>query len=182
MYSASDLWAYYADRRSVSVILTGGTIAKTYEPKTGGMQNAEPIIDNIVRDVRVDDLIIDFVDLMQIDSLQMNERDRLRLANTIQNQCRQRDALIVTHGTDTMMSSADAVIRMLKEPPIPVIFTGAMVPYVVDGSDAAQNITESLLASRLLPPGYFVVFHNRVLPLPGVEKDYQDLTFASRAV
>ena len=52
-----------------------------------------------------------------------------------------------------------------------MILTGAMRPYEFRDSDAQQNVTEALLAARLLAPGVYVVIHNRVLSFPGVVKD-----------
>ena len=60
---------------------------------------------------------------------------------------------------------------MLGTPKVPVVFTGAMVPYDFRHTDAVQNITESLLAVQLLAPGVYSVFHNQVLQFPGVTKD-----------
>jgi L-asparaginase len=60
---------------------------------------------------------------------------------------------------------------------IPVILTGAMRPYEFRDTDATQNVTEALLASRLLDGGVYVVMHNRVLKFPGVIKDREALAF-----
>jgi L-asparaginase len=52
-----------------------------------------------------------------------------------------------------------------------------MRPYEFRDTDAVQNVTESILAARLLKPGVYVVMHNRVLRFPGVTKDRQALSF-----
>ena len=52
-----------------------------------------------------------------------------------------------------------------------------MRPYEFRDTDAAQNVIEALLASRLLDPGVYVAMHNRVLQFPGVVKDREALTF-----
>jgi len=49
--------------------------------------------------------------------------------------------------------------------------TGAMAPLGFEGSDALQNLTESLLALRVLPAGIYVVSHNQVFPILNVRKD-----------
>jgi len=61
-----------------------------------------------------------------------------------------------------------------------VILTGAMRPYEFRDTDAIQNVTEALLAARLLESGVYVVMHNRVLRFPGVTKDRQALTFVQK--
>jgi L-asparaginase len=52
-----------------------------------------------------------------------------------------------------------------------------MRPYEFRDSDAAQNVTEALLALRFVEPGVYVTMHNRVLRFPGVHKDAKQLTF-----
>ena len=52
-----------------------------------------------------------------------------------------------------------------------------MRPYELRNTDALQNLTEALLAVRLLEPGVYVAMHNKVLRFPGVEKDHNAGTF-----
>jgi L-asparaginase len=62
-----------------------------------------------------------------------------------------------------------------------VILTGAMRPYEFRDTDAIQNVTEALLAARLLEGGVYVVMHNRVLRFPGVVKDRDARTFVRKS-
>lgn len=55
----------------------------------------------------------------------------------------------------------------------PIILTGAVTPLGFEGSDGLQNLTESLLAVQLLPPGIYIVIHNRVYPVHRVRKDHK---------
>jgi len=87
------------------------------------------------------------------------------------------DAIVILHGTDTMAETGELLSGELTDLQIPVILTGAMRPYKFRNSDALQNVTESLLAARLVSPGVYVVMHNRVLRFPGVIKDRENLTF-----
>ena len=43
-----------------------------------------------------------------------------------------------------------------------------MVPLGFENSDALQNLTESLIAARLLAPGVYVVMHNQIFPDRGL--------------
>ena len=52
-----------------------------------------------------------------------------------------------------------------------------MTPLGFEGSDALQNLTESLLAARLLTAGVFVVMHGQVFPVSQVRKDKDKATF-----
>jgi len=83
----------------------------------------------------------------------------------------------ILHGTDTMAETGELLRGELTDQQIPIIQTGAKQPYKIRDTDALQNVTESLLAARLVSPGVYVVMHNRVLRFPGVVKDREDLTF-----
>ena len=52
-----------------------------------------------------------------------------------------------------------------------VILTGAMTPLGFEGTDGLQNLTESLLAARVISPGIYVVMQNEVFPISAVTKD-----------
>src|SRR5690242_5389406 len=100
---------------------------------------------------------------MNIDSLEMTQADREQVLEAV----RQRlDApIIITHGTDTMVETGCFLKRSLPELKVPVVFTGAMTPLGFERSDGLQNLTESLLAARLLPAGIWLVMHNQVFPI-----------------
>ena len=91
---------------------------------------------------------------------------------------RKNDAIVVIHGTDTLAMTGETLLASMPTPSVPVILTGAIIPFVVQGSDGLQNVTEALFACRLLPPGIYAVFHGRALAFPGVVKDHDTLTFA----
>jgi L-asparaginase len=52
-----------------------------------------------------------------------------------------------------------------------------MTPLGFEGSDGLQNLTESLLAARLVAPGVYIVMHGRVFPVGHVRKDRDKATF-----
>ncbi len=168
---------FRAGRLSVAVIMTGGTIAKSYDPSTARFYNFEPKIKELIEGLRTDDLKFVFYDLMHLDSLDIGDPERSTILNEISRRSELHDAVLVTHGTDGMTSTAEELCSAIGRPAIPVIFTGAMIPYTLRGSDAVQNVTEALLALRLLPPGIYISFHNRVLSVPGVRKNHENLTF-----
>jgi L-asparaginase len=60
---------------------------------------------------------------------------------------------------------------------VPIILTGAMRPLGFEHSDGLQNLTESLLAARLLPPGVYIVLHGQVFPAESAVKDRDAGTF-----
>lgn len=162
---------------SVAVVMTGGTIAKSYSPTEARLYNYETKIRDIISSLRTDDLRFDYCDLMHRDSLDIGQTERRRIIEAVSTAAETHDAVLVTHGTDGLAETGEELCRTVGRPAVPVVFTGAMVPYTVGGSDAVQNVTESLLAMRMLPPGVYIVFHNRILALPGARKDHDGLTF-----
>lgn len=166
-------------RYKVALISTGGTVAKTYDCRTGGLSISVDILSEIVGTLRMDDADVQIQELVHKDSLDIDEVDRNLIVEAVQTALPESDTVIVSHGTDTLTVTAEAVYAAVGEPTVPIIFTGAMVPHVVRGSDSCQNLTEAFFAARLLAPGVYVVAHNRVLPIPGVVKDFEAMTFVS---
>jgi L-asparaginase len=54
-----------------------------------------------------------------------------------------------------------------------------MIPMGFDDSDAAQTVTEALLAAKLLKPGFYISFHNQIFEVPHVRKNKEKGTFES---
>ena len=75
------------------------------------------------------------------------------------------------------MAASGETTFALGTPDAPIVFTGAMRPFELRDTDALQNLTEALLAVRLLDTGVYVAIHNRVLAFPGVVKDHGVGTF-----
>jgi L-asparaginase len=85
--------------------------------------------------------------------------------------------IVITHGTDTMVETGLLLQKSLPGLQIPVVLTGAMTPLGFEASDGLQNLTESLLAARVLPAGVYVVMHNQVFPVDRVRKDREASRF-----
>ncbi|MFW6012095.1 MAG: asparaginase domain-containing protein [bacterium] len=85
--------------------------------------------------------------------------------------------IVILHGTDTLTRTGDRLLEAFPDPPVPVVLTGAMRPFEMKRSDALQNLTEALFASRALRPGIYCAAHGRALRFPGVRKDRRRGTF-----
>ncbi len=161
----------------ISVILTGGTISKTYDQRTAVMRNDEPVAKRIIQSLHLNDAKIKLVELLNKDSQDFTDEDRQAVVHRVRVASKRNNAVVVVHGTDTMAQTADLLVEELGALTVPVILTGAMTPAVIEGSDGRQNLTEALFACRLLDPGVYIVFHGQALRCPGVEKDYKAMTF-----
>ena len=155
----------------IHVVTTGGTIEKVYSEQSGEVCNLDSKIDRYLKLLRLPDTEVRVVPLMNIDSLNMTEGDRARILQTVRGLLAKRTAILITHGTDTMVETGLYLERALPELEVPIVMTGAMAPLGFEDSDALQNLTESLMALRLLPPGIYIVSHNQVFPISKVRKD-----------
>ena len=162
---------------NICIIGTGGTIEKTYDETDGSLRNVQSVLESILLRLRLHDLAIRHIELMKKDSLDLTDEDRERIFEAVAVELNNADAIIVVHGTDTLSVTGELLCDRLGDVKIPVILTGAMRPYEFRDTDAIQNVTEALLACRLLSPGVYAVIHNKALRFPGVKKDRQNLTF-----
>jgi len=163
--------------RTVCVISTGGTIEKVYSEQTGAVQNLRKKVERYFRRLRLPDTRVRIIQLMNKDSLEMTDTDRERVLSVVRKRLASRAPIVITHGTDTMVETGLLLRKRLPRLHVPIVLTGAMTPLGFEGSDGLQNLTESLLATRLLPPGVYVVIHGQVFPIDRVRKDRKRARF-----
>ena len=163
----------------VHLITTGGTIEKRYVEQDGSMENTEPQIRRCLSLLRLPETDITVEELMNKDSLFMTDEDRHTIAERVLASATDNIPVLITHGTDTVVETGKVIATALSHSThqIPVILTGAMTPFGIEGSDALQNLTEALLATRLLPGGVYLAFHNEVFPIAHVTKDRERSRF-----
>jgi L-asparaginase len=161
----------------IYVIATGGTIEKVYSEQTGDVQNLHSKIDRYFRLLRLPDAEIRVTHLMNKDSLAMTNEDRGRVLELVREILKDPAPVVITHGTDTMVDTGLLLQKSLPGLQVPIVLTGAMTPLGFEASDGLQNLTESLLAARVLLPGVYVVMHNQVFPVDRVRKDREAARF-----
>jgi L-asparaginase len=159
------------------LLSTGGTMEKIYSEQTGSVANVESKIDRYLRLLRLPDLHVQVTHLMNKDSLEMTDDDRAQILDAVRRKLATPAPIVITHGTDTMVETGLYLQGRLTALTVPVIFTGAMTPLGFEGSDGLQNLTESLFAARILPPGVYLVMHNQLFPIGSVRKDRQRACF-----
>jgi L-asparaginase len=86
-------------------------------------------------------------------------------------------AVVITHGTDTMVQTGQLLKGRVEDLKHPVILTGAMTPLGFERSDGLQNLTESLFAARVLAPGVWIVMHGQVFDVDHARKDREQARF-----
>ena len=166
------------DSKKIIILTTGGTIEKTYDEYDGTLGNRESIIHKkILSKLRLPYTKLEIHSVLAKDSLEMDDDDREFISICIKKYLKSQCPVVVLHGTDTMSETAKYCFNHLKNIEYPVVFTGAMKPIGFDDSDAFQNFAEALLAAKILSPGYYISFHNRIYSVPNAKKNIEKRTF-----
>ena len=150
----------------LKILLTGGTIDKSYNESNGELGFEESYISEMLALGR-NKTNTSIEQLMMKDSLEMTEADRQLILKACENSSEQK--LLITHGTDTMVQTA----QMLGEAKLnkSVVLVGAMVPFVFKHSDALFNLGFALGALQTLPVGVYVAMNGSVFSWDNVVKN-----------
>ena len=140
----------------IRLIVTGGTFDKTYDEIHGRLSFGTTHLPEMLRlgRSRVETTI---ETLMMIDSLEMTEDDRGRIAASCVRCPEAR--IVITHGTDTMVETARIVADAIHEKT--VVLTGAMVPYAFGSSDGLFNLGSALSFAEVLPAGVYIAMNGQ---------------------
>ena len=111
--------------------------------------------------------------LMMVDSLQMDDADRGRIADACEDCAEKR--VVVTHGTDTMVETAAALARGVAGKTI--VLTGAMIPYAFGSSDGLFNLGSALSLVQVLQPGVYIAMNGRHFQWDKVRKNRETGVF-----
>lgn len=161
----------------IYLISTGGTIEKVYSEQSGVVENRAAKLERYLRMLRLPDAEIHAFHLMNKDSLEMTDEDRAEVRDRVAGLLAEDAPIVISHGTDTMVETGRFLEKSFPDLKVPIVLTGAMTPLGFEGSDGLQNLTESLLAARLLTPGVYIVMHGQVFPVSRVRKDKDKATF-----
>jgi len=164
---------------TIYVLTTGGTIEKMYSERAGTVVNDASKIGDYLDMLRLPDTDVQVIPVINKDSLEMTTEDRAELVARLSPLLESRCPIVITHGTDTMAETGMYLQRAFPGLAVPIILTGAMRPLGFDHSDGLQNLTESLLAARLLAPGVYIVIHGQVFPADRTVKDRDLGTFVA---
>ena len=163
--------------QKINILCTGGTIEMLYHEPSGSLQNTKGKINHYLKLLRLPYLRVDTTRLMNVDSRKITDAGRGKILTAVKQTFKKLAPVIITHGTDTMVQTGLFLKKNLKNLKVPVILTGAMTPLGFEGTDGLQNLTESLLAARLLSPGVYIVIHNQVFPADRTIKDKPNARF-----
>ncbi len=157
---------------SIRLFVTGGTFDKEYDERRGTLYFKDTHLRDMLQLGRCR-LDIEVRTLMMIDSLEMDDEDRL----AIFGQCRksQQDRIVITHGTDTMEHTARFLGERLDDDGLrgkTIVLTGALIPYAFGSSDGLFNLGSSLAFAQALPAGVYVAMNGRYFTWDNVRKNH----------
>ena len=150
----------------IRILVCGGTFDKQYDEITGRLFFKDTHVSEMLRLGR-SRVEVSVQTLMMIDSLEMRDEDRARIADACQR-C-EESRLVITHGTDTMVDTAVTLAREVTGKT--VVLTGAMVPYAFGSSDGLFNLGSAISCAQLLPPGVWVAMNGTHFPWDNVTKN-----------
>lgn len=151
---------------TIRLFVTGGTFDKEYDEIHGRLYFQDTHLPEMLQMGRCR-LDVQVRTLMMVDSLEMSDTDRELIAA----QCRDvpEERIVITHGTDTMVKTAEVLAR--EVPGKTMVLTGAMIPIAFGSSDGLFNLGSALTAAQLLPPGAWVAMNGRIFPWGDVQKN-----------
>lgn len=134
--------------KTIAVVATGGTIAGVGEKgKTVAYHAGEISVHSILASIpSVEEIAhIEEVQLMNVDSNEMNEDAWMQLSNAINELVQQEhiDGVVVTHGTDTLDETCYYLTLTLNTEK-PIVVTGAMRPATATSADGPYNLYQAI--------------------------------------
>jgi len=163
----------------INLLTTGGTMEKAYSERSGAVKNVGSKVEQYLKKLRLPDCDVRVTAVMNKDSLEMTDADRARIAEEVKKKLAEGFPVVITHGTDTLVTTGMHLKAALGGLKSAVVMTGAMTPLGFEGSDGLQNLAEALMAAKLLQPGIYVVMHGQVFPVERARKDKERGTFVS---
>lgn len=129
--------------KNILMISTGGTIASINKGKglAPGL-NSRELVEYLNLDKNK--VVIDTLDLMSIDSTDIQVKDWLKISTAIRNNYNDYDGFVITHGTDTLAYTACAISYLIQNSRKPIVLTGAQKSIFSDITDAKLNLTDSI--------------------------------------
>jgi L-asparaginase len=159
--------------KKIRILVTGGTFDKKYDELTGRLFFRDTHVPEMLRLGRCRlDVTVETV--LMIDSLELDDHGRARIVERARDS--DESAIVVTHGTDTMVQTARAIADASLSNKT-VVLTGAMVPYAFGSSDGLFNLGSALSFVQVLPAGVYIAMNGRHFPWNVVRKNTETGSF-----
>jgi L-asparaginase len=160
---------------TIQIFITGGTFDKEYNELDGTLYFKDTHLNEMLHLGRCK-LDVSVRTLMMIDSLDMTDTDRLLIIQHCRSS--KADKILITHGTDTMDLTAQALGKA-EIANKTIVLTGAMIPYKFGSSDGLFNLGSALAFVQTLPAGVYVAMNGKYFPWDNVQKNRRTGQFES---
>lgn len=158
----------------VLLLTTGGTIDKLYFDALSAYKIGESILSRLLEQARVT-RPFEIRELLRKDSLDLTDADRALIVAAVASA--QTPHIVITHGTDTMTETAQALSGIEGKT---VVLVGALSPARFAESDAAFNIGMAFATAQVAPPGVYITMNGTVFRAAEVVKDREQGAFVAK--
>ncbi len=158
------------------VLSTGGTLDKVYFDALSEFQVGEPVVAEILTSMNVT-FDFDVQEVCRKDSLEVDHLDRQKMLAMVNESSAKH--ILITHGTDTMVDSAQFLGEQTQKV---IIFVGAMQPSAFKDSDATFNVGCAVGALSIATPGVYIAMSGQIHKCNNVFKNYESRRFESLPV
>jgi len=158
---------------AIKLFITGGTIdCEKIDPRTKKYTFSETHLPEMLKQAknRVDielEVLMLKDSLYMTDSIYMTDSDREKILEKCKSA--KEEKIIITHGTDTMVETAQILGRNIKDKTI--VLLGAMIPYNQRKSDALFNLGSAITAVQLLSKGVYITMNGKIFSWDNVKKN-----------
>ncbi|XPV67498.1 MAG: asparaginase domain-containing protein [Halarcobacter sp.] len=153
---------------TVTVLNTGGTFNKRYNPIKGKLEvpSDNIALDKIIKSCH--NVTFDIKNIVSKDSLDFTDDDRQTILDEVKNST--SDKIIIIHGTDTVDLTSKFFEEKIEGKKI--VFTGAMVPMSIDEVEATMNFSQALgFLNADIKAGIYISMHGVVVEHNRLKKD-----------
>ncbi len=155
--------------QDLRIITTGGTFDKQYDAISGELTFRESQLPRLLQQSRCT-LTVHLEGPLAVDSLYMTEEQRIEVAHACLHSSEEK--IVIVHGTDTMCNTAKVAAEILgKDNRHTVVFTGAMIPFSLESSDAVFNLGCAVTAVQILPPGVYITMSGKIFTWDNCRKN-----------
>ncbi len=154
------------------VLITGGTICREYNPRTGGIGHSQKLVTSFLQKMNMTTKL-HYLTTQVADSRNFTREDRIDLWNICERET--EDRILVIHGTDTICETARLFCEQdLKKT---VVFTGAFWPMTNNFTDAQFNLGFGLACAKIKEKGVYVAMSGECLDGKYAIKNWDNLRF-----
>jgi L-asparaginase len=152
---------------SLRILITGGTFDKEYDEIAGRLFFRKTHVPEMLERGRCR-VGVTVETAMMIDSLDMDDAGRAEIIRRARAAA--ETGIVITHGTDTMCETAQALGRAAIAGKT-IVLTGAMVPYAFGSSDGLFNLGSALSFAQVLRPGVYIAMNGQCFDWNNVRKN-----------